>query len=70
MKKLIAAIRMILAADLDLNYRLTFTEFKLETLFATVGERIDQESDNAGRILATQNSFLHPLRKNKSPSNS
>ena len=70
MKKSVGAIRKILEVDLDLNYRLTVTEFKLESLVVTLRERIVQGSDNDGRILATRNSFPHPLRKNYSPSGS
>jgi hypothetical protein len=42
MEKLIAAIQKTLAADLDLNYPFTLTEFKCETLVVTIQERIDQ----------------------------
>jgi hypothetical protein len=70
MKKFVGAIRKILAADLDLNYILILTGSKLESLVVTLRERIVQGSDNDGRILATRNSFPHPLRKNYSPSGS
>ena len=63
MKKSVGAIRKILEVDLDLNYRLTVTEFKLESLVVTIGERIVRGSDNAGRIWTIRISLPPPAKE-------
>jgi len=62
-EKLIKTIQKVFAADPDLSFILQLSEFKLATLVATVRERIDRGSDNAGRILATRNSFPPPAKE-------
>ena len=58
MEKAIGPIQKTLEANLDLNYGLTLTQFKQETLFATVVERMGRGS------------HLRPPRKNNPSSGS